>query len=172
MKNTLELEAEIPGWYIKPTLVLGCGNVLMGDDGFGPAVIEELEKNYCVPEEVCILNVGTSAREIIFPMVVDESRVEKVIIVDAVDMADRGYKPGDVFEISIDDIPMVKVDDFSMHQVPSSNLLKELRERRKVKVIVLACQIKSIPELVTQGLSDPVRGAVSRMCELVSEHWM
>ena len=27
----------------KPILILGCGNILFGDDGFGPAVIEHLE---------------------------------------------------------------------------------------------------------------------------------
>ena len=50
-------------------------------------------------------------------------------------------------------------------------MLKELRERRKVKVIVLACQIKSIPELVSQGLSEPMKNAIPRMCELVSKYW-
>ena len=27
----------------KRVLILGCGNVLMGDDGFGPAVVEQLD---------------------------------------------------------------------------------------------------------------------------------
>lgn len=172
MKNYPNADEKRPEWYNKTTLVLGCGNVLMGDDGFGPAVIAELESNYEIPKDVYVLNVGTSAREILFPMVIDETPVDKIIIIDAVDFAGRGYGPGEIFEISIDDIPMVKVDDFSMHQVPSSNLLKELRERRKVKVIVLTCQIKDIPEMVSEGLSKPVQDAVPRMCELISKYWM
>ncbi len=27
-----------PEWYDKSVLILGCGNVLFGDDGFGPAI--------------------------------------------------------------------------------------------------------------------------------------
>ncbi len=166
-----EIPEELPDWFRKPTLVLGCGNILFGDDGFGPAVISALQENYDVPVSVCLLDVGIGAREILFSMVAGETKVDTLIIIDAVDFSDRGRVPGDVFEISVDDIPSVKTDDFSMHQVPSSNLLMELRNRRKVKVIVLACQIKDIPELVSQGLSQPVQDAVPRMCELITRYW-
>ncbi len=171
MNNYSIVDCGLPEWYTKPVLILGCGNILFGDDGFGPAVISALKENYDVPEKVYILDVGTGAREILFPMVIGETDVETIIIVDAVDFSDRGRAPGEIFEISIEDIPTVKTDDFSMHQVPSSNLLMELRNRRKVKVIVLACQIQDIPEMVSQGLSKPVQDAVPRMCELISQYW-
>ena len=31
--------------YDAEVLVVGCGNVLFKDDGFGPATIDEIEKN-------------------------------------------------------------------------------------------------------------------------------
>ena len=43
-------------------LVLGCGNPLIGDDGFGPAVIQQLEEAYAIPESVACIDVGTSVR--------------------------------------------------------------------------------------------------------------
>ena len=39
--------------------VLGLGNVLMGDDAFGPWVIEELLARWEFPEDVTLLDVGT-----------------------------------------------------------------------------------------------------------------
>jgi hydrogenase maturation protease len=39
--------------------VLGLGNVLMGDDGFGPYVIEALSAAYEFPPAVSVLDVGT-----------------------------------------------------------------------------------------------------------------
>ena len=39
--------------------VLGMGNVLMGDDGFGPAVIHTLERGWEWPADVEVLDVGT-----------------------------------------------------------------------------------------------------------------
>lgn len=39
--------------------VLGMGNVLMGDDGFGPAVIAALESSWKWPVEVELVDVGT-----------------------------------------------------------------------------------------------------------------
>jgi len=161
----------LPDWYRRSTLVLGCGNILFGDDGFGPAAVAALRENYPLPDDVYVMNVGTSAREILFPMVIGETGIEKLIIIDAVDFGDRGRVPGEVFEVPLEEIPVVKTDDFSMHQVPSSNLLRELNDRRKVKVIVLACQVESIPDQVAPGLSKPVQDAVPRMCELVSTHW-
>jgi hydrogenase maturation protease len=39
--------------------VLGIGNVLMGDDGFGPYVIEALNAAYDFPPRVSLIDVGT-----------------------------------------------------------------------------------------------------------------
>lgn len=39
--------------------VLGLGNVLMGDDGFGPFVIEALKAGYEFPPNVSVIDIGT-----------------------------------------------------------------------------------------------------------------
>jgi coenzyme F420 hydrogenase subunit delta len=48
--------------FDKSTLVFGWGNILFGDDGFGPAVVKYLQDNYPLPEEVLALDAGTSYR--------------------------------------------------------------------------------------------------------------
>jgi coenzyme F420 hydrogenase subunit delta len=54
-----------------------------------------------------------------------------------------------------------------MHQLPTSNLLYELREFCGIDVVVLACQVEHIPESVAPGLSPAVRAAVSKAAEMV-----
>lgn len=154
----------IPDYCRARVLVLGCGNVLFGDDGFGPAVVEQLKQRYTPPPDVCVVDAGLSAREILFTLVLSDTRPQRVVIVDAVD---AGRSPGEVFEIEIGEIPQKKIDDFSMHQLPTSNLLRELKDLCGVDVVVVSAQVGDIPDSVRPGLSEALREAVPVACERV-----
>ena len=58
--------------FDKSVVVFGCGNILYGDDGFGPAVIKHLQENYPLPADVLVLDVGTSIRDILFDLVLSD----------------------------------------------------------------------------------------------------
>jgi hydrogenase maturation protease len=62
------------------TSVLGLGNVLMGDDAFGPYVIQVLEARYSFPEDVTLLDAGTPGLDLV-PYL---SGVDALIVVDTV----------------------------------------------------------------------------------------
>ena len=158
----------IPECYQKSTLILGCGNTLFGDDGFGPAVIDYLEKHCRVPKDVSILDVGTGAREILFTIALAEKKPERIIVIDALDC---GKKPGEIFTIPVENLPEKKIDDFSLHQLPTSNLLKELRDLCHVQVILLAAQPECVPETVKTGLSKKLRDAVPKVCKYIVKNY-
>ena len=158
----------IPECYQKSTLILGCGNILFGDDGFGPAVIEYLGKDCRVPEDVTILDVGTGAREILFTIALAEKKPERIIVIDALDCQ---REPGDIFTIPVENLPDKKIDDFSLHQLPTSNLLKELRDLCQVEVILLAVQPESVPETVRPGLSTKVQDAVPKVGKYIVKNY-
>lgn len=82
----------------KKILILGCGNILFGDDGFGPYVAEELRKNYKLPENAGVINAGSAVRSILFDIALSEKKPEKIIIIDAID---AGKTPGEIFELPI-----------------------------------------------------------------------
>jgi coenzyme F420 hydrogenase subunit delta len=159
---------QFPIYCQKEILIAGCGNKLFGDDGFGPEVVEYLLSHYNIPNNICLLDVGTGIRKILFTISLSEPRPKVIVIIDAVD---KGRKPGEIFEITLDEIPQEKIDDFSMHQVPTSNLLRELRDFCSVKVIVMACQIKTIPETMQSGLSEPVKKAVPLMAQRIVDEY-
>jgi coenzyme F420 hydrogenase subunit delta len=159
---------QLPVYCRKKILIAGCGNKLFGDDGFGPEVVEYLIGHYSIPEDVCLLDVGTGIRKILFTLTLSEARPEVIVIIDAVD---KGRKPGEIFNILLEEVPIEKTDDFSMHQVPSSNLLKELQDLCAVKVRVRVCQIKTIPETMQAGLSEPLNKAVPLMAKIIAEEY-
>jgi len=149
-------------------LVFGCGNILLGDDGFGPKVAEYLNENYPVPENTLVMDVGTSIRDILFDLLIAEKKPKRIIIVDAVDYENR--KPGEVFEIPVEGIPESKTHDFSLHQHPTINLLKELKYYTQTEVVVIVVQVEKIPEEMKQGLSTTVEAAVPKACDMIVEY--
>jgi len=158
-----------PDWHDKSILILGCGNILLGDDGFGPAAAQRLEADFTIPADVCVFDAGTSVREILFDTILSDKKPSKVVIVDAMDC---GRKPGEIFSLDLDSYPEVKLDDFSMHQIPTSNLLRELRDLCGIEVIVIACQVAGACESVIPGLSNPVEAAVEHAVEMLArEHF-
>jgi hydrogenase maturation protease len=60
--------------------VIGLGNVLMGDDGFGPYVIKTLEALYEFPADVSLIDAGTPGLDL-SPFLMN---ADVVILVDAV----------------------------------------------------------------------------------------
>ncbi len=84
----------------------------MGDDGFGPVTIEELQPHYTLPERGVAIDAGTTIREYLCDYLpTDENRPERLIILDAV--ACKGRRPGKVFGLAISAIPSKKISDFS-----------------------------------------------------------
>lgn len=149
--------------FEKRVLIFGCGNILWGDDGFGPAVISRLNETYNLPPDVLARDVGTSIRDILFDLALSETKPRKLIIVDAVEYP--GRVPGEVFEIPVEGIPEKKTSDFSLHQFPTVNLLQEIKEHTGVKVKVIVAQTQEIPEEVKPGLTAVMEGAVVKACE-------
>jgi len=148
------------------TLIFGCGNVIMGDDGYGPAVVDELNCSYDLPDGTLAVDAGTCVREYLFDfLLVEEDRPERIIIVDAVDYPD--CKPGEIVFITSDTIPAKKIHDFSLHQFPTVNLLQELEQHSGINVLIIGAQVESVPDEIRQGLSPAMSAAVGRTCEKI-----
>jgi coenzyme F420 hydrogenase subunit delta len=139
--------------------VLGCGNILFGDDGFGPAVAGQLRCRADLPRSTVVLDAGTGARQLLFDLVLSPVRPRRLIVVDAVDM---GREPGEVWTLEANELPSIKIDDFSMHQLPTSNLLRELNDLAGVEVQCIVAQVTGVPAEVRPGLSRPMQEAVQR----------
>ncbi len=150
--------------YGKEILILGCGNTLFGNDGFGPRVIQFLNENYSFPDYVLSLDAGTGIRDYIFDLLLMEDKPKQIFVIDAVSVP--GRKTGELFEMSLDDVPKEKLSDFSLHQSPSSNLLSELNELG-VDIRVYCVHTDSVPNFIDPGLSNKVERAIPKACDWI-----
>lgn len=80
--------------YSKPAVV-GIGNILLGDDGLGVHVVEELVKHSLLPASVRCIDGGTAAFETLYAC----GDCDHIIVVDAVA---AGGKPGTVYKMDIE----------------------------------------------------------------------
>ena len=147
-------------------MVFGCGNTLLGDDGFGPAVVEKLLAEDDLPGDVTCEDVGTGVREHLFNfLLAPEHAPRHLLVLDAVDLP--GRRPGEVFLITPQMVPPTRSHDFSLHQFPTVNLLQELADHTGTRVHIIAARVARTPERVAPGLSPPMQTAVITAARLV-----
>jgi len=151
--------------FNKEHLIFGCGNLLLGDDGFGPAVVAYYEKHCVLPDNAAMIDAGTAIRDYLFNIVLAAQKPKRIIVVDAADNPDK--KPGDIFEIDVSRINPAKIHDFSLHQFPAANMLAEIQAETSTDVRILAVQTEPLPEYITRGLSGAVSKAVPQMCDRI-----
>jgi coenzyme F420 hydrogenase subunit delta len=166
----------LPDHCAAEVVVLGCGNVLLGDDGFGPAVAAHLERSGGIPDGTVVIDAGTAVRELLFDILVSERRPRRIVLVDAVDLpaddANGGRAPGEVFELDLDRLPKVNVSTISLHQAPTTNLLREIRDQTGVEVTIVVCQVSERPDEVHVGLSAAVARAVEEAADLIVRRFL
>ncbi|MGA5535546.1 hydrogenase maturation protease [Mycolicibacterium nivoides] len=82
------IDIEPPGCAV---LIIGCGNLLRGDDGVGPILVRHLWERG-VPDGARLVDGGTAGMDVAFQM----KGAERVVIVDA---AATGSAPGTVYQV-------------------------------------------------------------------------
>jgi hydrogenase maturation protease len=97
-------------------LVLGLGNTIMTDDGFGVRVVEALSSRYRFQGEVRLLDGGTLGLDLL-PHLED---VGRLLIVDALEMQ---AVPGTVFRLEGEEVPRAFASKLSVHQMGVQDLL-------------------------------------------------
>ncbi|MBW2452717.1 MAG: HyaD/HybD family hydrogenase maturation endopeptidase [Deltaproteobacteria bacterium] len=97
-------------------LVLGLGNTIMSDDGFGVRAVNALSSRYRFRGPVKVLDGGTLGLDLLPHL----EEVDKLLIVDALDM--RG-EPGQVFRIEGEEVPRAFASKLSVHQMGLQDLL-------------------------------------------------
>lgn len=99
------------------TLVLGIGNLLWADEGFGVRALEALNAAYRFPDNVRLMDGGTQGI-FLLPWVRDAKRL---LIFDAIDF---GLAPATLKVIRGDDVPRyMGVKKVSMHQAGFQEVL-------------------------------------------------
>ena len=142
-------------------LILGLGNLILGDEGVGIHIVNKLKKR-CLPEFVRVIDGGTMGMGLVDAI----SGYRKVLVVDAV----RGKKLPDLKLFSLKDVIRSNNNDsFSLHGINFGEVLK-LMDALKMKIpeiTVLGIRINEIKHGI--GLSGQCQKIVSRATNMVLE---
>ncbi len=122
-------------------MLLGIGNVLFKDEGFGLRVIEYFQHNYTVPENVSIVDGGVLGLNLLGVI----SEADQLIVVDAI--RHRGL-PGDLYRLDGEAIPERVRAKNSLHQVDFLEALTLCKALDKVpETVVLGVEPEDIDSL-------------------------
>lgn len=147
-------------------VIVGCvGNVLRGDDGFGPAVAERLTD---LPAGVEVVETGIGGIALLQELL---AGCEGLILIDAID---RGERPGTVFVIQPEVLDSEHVADVHLANPERVLTMAKSMGALPERVLIVGCQPAKVDEL-ERKLSPAVARAVDlaavRVREAVGE-WL
>ncbi len=140
-------------------LVLGVGNLLLKDDGFGVHVINSL-KDTVLPGNVTLLEAGTVSHQLI-PLL---HEIDYLIVIDVVEANDT---PGSIFCFSPDDMKFPVEHEASLHQISLIDVLHlAALTGKKPKTIIIGVQPKDVSSW-SMELSDELLAVIPRVQGLI-----
>jgi len=102
---------------MKKALILGIGNILWADEGFGVRTVEELNQNYQFKDNVTLMDGGTQGIYLV-------QYVEETDILVVFDAIDYGLQPGEIKLIEGDNVPKyMGAKKMSLHQTGFQEVL-------------------------------------------------
>ena len=113
-------------------VIVGIGNIIRGDDGFGPKLIEKIKKSV---QAVC-LDAGTAPENYLGKII--KENPDTVLIIDAVDL---GKSPGEYEILKGEDI--VKCG-FTTHDISPVMFIEYLTKETIASIYMLGVQPQNI----------------------------
>ena len=164
MTGEVPIDLEPPGCAV---LVIGCGNLLRGDDGVGPVLIRHLWDRG-VPEGARLVDGGTAGMDVGFQM----RGAQRVVIVDA---SSTGAAPGTVYRVpgeELTDLPPLQglhTHSFRWdHAIPFARWA--LGEACPTDITVFLIEVAEM-ELGGE-LSAPVAAAMERVIGIIETEFL
>jgi hydrogenase maturation protease len=146
-------------------LVLGIGNLLWADEGFGVRAAEALHERFALPESVAVVDGGTQGLYLLDTV----CAADAVLVFDTIDYQ---LPPGTMKLLRDDEVPVWSGTAMSLHQATFMELLSlaHLRGRFPSRITVIGVQPDvmddlggSLSPLVRARLDEAVDVAVAEL---------
>lgn len=146
-------------------LIVGLGNPLVGDDGVGNFVIEQLQTRE-LPPNIRVTDCGTDILKITSHL----KNTSRIILIDAVD---AGKKAGEIFYFHEKELLTFPGESRGAHLLSVSESLKLLKkvnpEVEKAQILLIGIQPEKV--VVGRGLTPPVKKAAREVVEnIISQY--
>ena len=141
--------------------VLGIGNLIVGDEGFGVHTVRYLEEHYEFPDNVVVMDGGTAG--IYMSPFLEEC--DPVIVIDVVDIDEE---PGSMHYYSNEDVKAGRLSTrMSPHQLGLLEILEICKLRDAApQSLEFYCVVPKVLETSTE-LSDVVAPRVKEISDIV-----
>ncbi|MBJ7406546.1 MAG: HyaD/HybD family hydrogenase maturation endopeptidase [Bradyrhizobium sp.] len=149
-------------------LVLGIGNILWADEGFGVRVVEEFHRRYAVPDNVTILDGGTQGLYLVNYL----EEANRLIVFDAIDY---GLEPGQLKLVRDDEVPrFTGAKKMSLHQTGFQEVISaaDLLGRCPQHLVLIGCQPLDLEDWggpLTPPVRDQISPAIDLACRILAE---
>jgi hydrogenase maturation protease len=146
----------------RDVLVLGIGNLLWADEGFGVRAVEALHEAFQFPAGVELMDGGTLGLNLL-PHV-EVSR--RVLVFDAIDF---GHRPGTLWVLRDDEVPAWGARKLSPHQNGFNDVLAlaQLHGRAPDSIVAIGVQPQTLDDF-GGSLTKPVRARLAEAVELAA----
>ena len=117
-------------------LVLGIGNLLWADEGFGVRAVEALAQGRVFPDRVTLMDGGTQGFNLLGP-------IEDADVLNLFDAVDFGLEPGELKVLRDGDAPaFLGARKMSLHQTGFQDVLAAaaLKDRAPERILLIGCQ--------------------------------
>jgi hydrogenase maturation protease len=150
-------------------LIMGIGNVLWADEGFGVRCIEHLAAQWALPDGVTLLDGGTQGLYLL-PFL---EEADTLIVFDAVDY---GLEPGTLKVVENDEVPrFMGAKKMSLHQTGFQDVIAtaQLMGYCPERLLLIGCQPEELEDyggglrdVVAAQIEPAVHVALTRLAQL------
>ena len=150
-------------------LIMGIGNVLWADEGFGVRCVEHIAQNWALPNEVTLLDGGTQGLYLL-PFL---EQTDTLIVFDAVDY---GLEPGTLKVVEGDEVPrFMGAKKMSLHQTGFQDVIAtaQLMGYCPETLLLIGCQPEELEdyggglrEVVAAQIEPAVHAALTRLAQM------
>lgn len=146
------------------TLVLGIGNILWADEGFGVRAVELFDRRFAPHPDIDVLDGGTQG----LYLVQFVAEATQLLVFDAIDY---GLRPGTLKLVEGDEVPkFTGAKKMSLHQTGFQEVLSaaDLLGRYPRRIALIGCQPQDLEDW-GGPLTDPVRSKLSGAVDLARD---
>lgn len=140
-------------------VVLGIGNTILTDEAAGVRAVEALEQAYRMPDNVLVIDGGTSGME----MIEDLSDLDFLIVIDVVK---TGAAAGTVVKIAGKEIPIFFRNKLSPHQIGLPDVLASLELLDAIPKEIMVLGVEPISLELGMDMTPTVAARVPQLVEM------
>jgi hydrogenase maturation protease len=148
-------------------LVLGIGNILWADEGFGVRAVEAFHRDYETPGNVTVLDGGTQGLYLV-NFLQDH---DYLLVFDAIDY---GLEPGTLKLVRDDEVPkFTGAKKMSLHQTGFQEVLSaaDLLDAAPRQIALIGCQPQDLEDWcgpLTAPVRERIAEALTMACEVLA----